>query len=317
MSTYLFTYKRPYTITLGLHSVTRTAILSIMPADSKAQTTKHNWDLAYHIFLAGATHEEVSEIAGIPHIVVINYSAKHQWAKRRELSRKFAHKAISEDLTRKLEKARIRHQNFMVDQLYETQSHIEQIQIGTNLEVGEVHVMDKLAVLTCQHNLAARVLNLDNQKPEDPNELGFAMLVAMSRTTNAPLGTENNPVTYDLKGDEYAIMEGVKDQQTSVNEPIPLSPPSNDPRGPSTGILRSLNAIPESSNTPENSPTTPISQPEPQPGPQPQPYHAPQPLVNEDIVDGDQTTKPRADRGAEEQSEDNKDSNRGGSEAER
>jgi hypothetical protein len=286
--------------------------------------TRYDWDSAWVIFLAGATMEETSEISGIPFQRVIEYSLSHNWKKQRAIAKEFAQKAIKNDLAKKLEQARIKHQSFMVDQLDETQTHIEKITIGTNTDAGEVHVMDKLAVLSCQHSLAAKVLSLDNQKPEDPNELGFAMLVAMSRASSNPiqaLVTENQQTTYDLKGNEYQIMDELKPaiipHTTSDNEPIPHPSISQQPTDPLAGILRPFNGHINSPTIPQNTPGIEIAKNpayetasheyNPATGAitarQPQPYQCPQPLVNENQTDsnGDQATDKPANPNTEGQ----------------
>lgn len=269
-------------------------IISIMEPLAKLTNRKsrYNWEAAWHLFIAGATLEETAALLDIPYSTVVQHSAKCHWSARRTQALEVAREAIKGDLKGRIERARTKHQNKMLEQLDHTMGHIENMEIGEDSEAGEVPVERKLAALDKQDVIARRVLGMDKEDGSDPMKAGFLLLAALGQANH--LVNESYEEAQIVEEPQKSLPNSINLNQSeggeeTQNNPSPLSTPSNDTGDPLPGILRSGNAISKEADSEIFHPFAPkepqIGQTGPELQPKPLPEHInfepPKPLVNE------------------------------------
>lgn len=159
----------------------------IMP-QFKMNIPKHDWDAAWMVFLAGATLEEVSEATGIPYKEVIQKASKKAWNANRAAAKRLATKDITEKLATRVQRARIKHANFVLDTLDEVEEKLTEVKVGDkdpeDSEGKRIVTMEKKLGILSQHDAIARkTLGLDKEEDDsrDPVKAGFMMLVGMQK----------------------------------------------------------------------------------------------------------------------------------------
>lgn len=259
------------------------------PAKLTAKQVKgrYNWEAAWHLFIAGATLEETSNMLAIPYSTMVSHASKCQWAARRTQALEVAREAIKTDLKGRVEKARVKHQEAMMDLLDETMAHIETTPIS-----DENPVERKLAAMDKQDVVARRVLGMDKESDNDPMKAGFLLLASIGHASlvNENTDYEEAQVVEDIK----CLPDTINSTQSQTtegdqNNPLPLPNPSDDPNSPLTGILRSGNGMSNGSDNPTFHPFAPLEPKFGETGPtlQPKPmpkdivFTPPNPLVNE------------------------------------
>jgi hypothetical protein len=202
---------------------------------------KHNYDAAWMLFMAGAGIREVAKTLNLPHTSLEDYAKDHFWTERRTMARKHANSALLADLETRIEKARIRHQKFMLRELERTESTIEDLTAKAKpTGDDEVTVERKLGLLDKQDTIARRTLGLDEQGA-DPIQAGFAMLAAMSQAAqdqSQVLVNETKLIEKTAEGSEQSPLE--------TPEAMVAYHPLD--KNATTGILSSKNAIPDEVN---------------------------------------------------------------------
>lgn len=160
---------------------------------------RHDWDAAWILYVAGATLEEVSEASGIPYGELIQYSAKKAWQANRAATHKLANKNVTDKLATRIQRLRVKHQHFVLDQVEEVAGHIEQTEVGMidpddpegkrRMTMGK-----KIDLVQKLDTLVRPTLGLDEKEEKvDPVAAGFAMLVAMGKGMQQGTLRANDP----------------------------------------------------------------------------------------------------------------------------
>lgn len=158
-----------------------------MPATNlRAGASEHDYGAAWLLYLASATLEDISTQLDIPYSTLAAFASRHSWKNVRVKALESARRAIKEDLTRRVEKHKTKHQHFVLDQLDHVQSHIENMAIGENKDEGEVAPERKLQLLRQHDDIARRTLGLDKEETNNIVAQGFAMLIATRQAENTP-----------------------------------------------------------------------------------------------------------------------------------
>jgi hypothetical protein len=144
-------------------------------------TIKYDWNAAWLLFVVGGTHEEISERLNIPLREVIEHSSRKKWRDKRTEAQSVAHQSIKRDLKKRVERARDSHTHFMLDQLEHTAGHIENLAIKApgidEDDKTKVSIEQKLNLVGKQHEIASKVLKLDEVKDdEDQVRKGFLII---------------------------------------------------------------------------------------------------------------------------------------------
>lgn len=208
--------------------------------------------------------EECSNALDIPHAQIVKYASEHFWTQRRIRAKETAFQAIKNDLAKRIENHRVKHQHFVLDQLDEVGEHIKNMTVGADKEGGEVHPMEKLATLDKHDIIARRTLKLDDEQKADPIQAGFALLVAVQTQRVNPVfvneekqlnGHEVTPEGEEIgEGESISTQTEGEKTQLECDEKLPPIPPSAtmpllSNKNPNTGILSSANALSDEPST--------------------------------------------------------------------
>lgn len=195
---------------------------------------------AWMYYLTGKfTLGEIADMLNFHLPTLTAYSGRHKWATTRKAIFDKAGEGLRQKTAERIEKARIAHQNFMLDQMEESREKIDGMKIGEadpNMPEPEegkpkriVSVGQKLALMGQVQDIANKVLKLDVEEKTDENMDGFRLLVALQGNTRpddseAPLGIirSNNahpepPATLDLVDNEGAF-ELLRQMQGGVED---------------------------------------------------------------------------------------------------
>jgi hypothetical protein len=196
---------------------------------ARAFEKKWDWDMAFVLYCAGHTHDQIlshPNFRGCPKGTLVNKCSRDDWPGRRaSLARLPSNNGVdiaAKELADRLRKEGLTHQEFMLTELERERNIFARRPKEMKTQEDRLDSLKKL------DDMARRISGLDEQKPEDQNTRGFAVLVHLQTHQHGPL----NP---------------------------PLPTPSAtitlpDDSEHSTGILRSNNAIPDDDETPETTP---------------------------------------------------------------
>lgn len=227
--------------------------MEAMPPPAKLKKIpKHRypWEAAWLHYLAGATQEEIASVFNIPFTTVVTHSAAGHWSARRAQAMQYAKQSLKTDLKGRIERHRNSHQHKMLDQLEKTMDAIEDSEMGTNAEAGEIPIMEKLTLLDKQDTITRRVTGMDKESDTDPTKAGFILLASMSQANLVNESEYEEAVIVEEPkrlpdavnmGESEAQTQSTEGEQAEQNDPSPLSNHSNDPTDPFLGILRSKN----------------------------------------------------------------------------
>lgn len=163
------------------------------------QLHKEAYNAAWLYYLTGNFNiKEISELVDMPYQTLLVHAGKHGWNKMRRAIHKEAGRGLKESLAERIEKARLAHQSFMLDQLSESAEGIERKVIGEKDfedEKGEknVRVVDKLNLIEQQHRIAGSVLKLDDMEKPDPIRVGFEFLLQLGAVQDPTKQLEKMP----------------------------------------------------------------------------------------------------------------------------
>jgi len=177
---------------------------------------------AWMYYLSGNfTLKQIADVLDINYTTLSSFAGRNGWGRTRAKIHKDAGKGLKEALAQRIEQARIRHQNFMLDQLDETADGIAAKVVGEidpEDAKGEakVTVSQKIDLIDRQQNVAAKVLKLDDIKDLDPVRLGFEFLMS--------LGGKPHPVISDantgILRSNNAQLEGPDESKNTENMPV-------------------------------------------------------------------------------------------------
>jgi hypothetical protein len=237
--------------------------------------TKYDWATAWLLFLGGATHEEISEMCKIPEKTVKVYSGEHFWAQRRSGALKRANVAVRQSLSKRIEKARLEHTEYMLDELDSQKNHLGMLAVSPtpNKDEGEVSIGYKMNMIEQHDRIARKTLEMDNDNLMDPTQLGFAMLAQLSKGHQVVNGEgQDEPIEIEGRviepqeplvnesqeeaqgGEEMEQNEDIQDHEGEPKNTSSATMPLLEDSDANAGILSSLNAHPQPKETLKNTP---------------------------------------------------------------
>lgn len=161
---------------------------------------KQTYAEAWMYYLTGKfAMSEIADALELDINTLSTFAMRHGWKAARQKIWDKAGSGLKKALADRIEKARIAHLNFALDQLDETAEVIGSMKVGEedphgkpNKETGEkpkVTVERKLSLTRQQHEIATSVLKLDDDKNEDETALGFQILIGL-QTNTQPVNSE-------------------------------------------------------------------------------------------------------------------------------
>jgi hypothetical protein len=211
--------------------------------------TKQAYAEAWMMYLSGNFNiKQIAEILDIPYPTLMLHSSRNSWNIMRRKIHKEAGRGLKESLAERIEKARLAHQHFMLDQLDETAGGIERKVIGeTDFEDkdGEriVKTGDKLNLLEQQHRVAASVLKLDEVEKVDPVRVGFEFLLQLSAQEPMKQLEKMPSAILPLEANSEASTGIIRSNNAYPDDDVPLKMQENQPvMEVSNGVARPVNA---------------------------------------------------------------------------
>lgn len=194
------------------------------------ETTLQKTDYAHAwlLYLGQMTLDRISQVTGISEEKLYKRAKDYGWYHARTLAIQRAKSAVNLDLKNRIEKHRVLHQTFVLDQLSNTQEVIERIPDGFET-VGV-----KLELLEQHDTIARKTLKLDEPDKSDPNTMGFHLLIALQKQS---VGLVNDKQT------DSEVSE-IKELETSKTDALRRSIPFDD-KNPTKPILRVLQGYPD------------------------------------------------------------------------
>ena len=187
MSTYLLSEILPlHEIVLAFGIEPDTLLVNEMKMNTGPKQAV-DWNAAWLIYVAGGTLEEVSEATGIPYQQVIAKAKAKAWCANRAAAKRVASKDVANNLATRVERARIKHVNFVLDTLDEVETKLVEAKVGDidpeDPEGKRKVTMEKKLTILSQHDTIARkTLAMDKEEEKrDPIKDGFALLVGMQK----------------------------------------------------------------------------------------------------------------------------------------
>lgn len=210
-------------------------------------TPKEMYNEAWLYYLTGNfTLVEIAEHLNINKQTLYTYAGRNSWSRRARDIQAKAGRGLKQSLMERIEKERIKHIEFALDQLNETGEAIALMKIGQENEHARkgkngkkpvVTVNDKLELLDSQDKIARRVLKLDDEEKTDPNDIGFRQLVGLG----VSIHLHNSEATTGILSSNNAHLEGLQESdfyplEVTDGEARPLesneSPMREEPASP-------------------------------------------------------------------------------------
>lgn len=149
---------------------------------------------AFMVYLACGDLRQASEVSGVAYHLVERSFRLEKWERYRKLAIAGAERHTFEKLKKRLEKKKITHQTFMLDELDQAEEYLKR-QLDPVDEEGKFHpdiFSYKQTLLDRHDQIARRVTGLEKEEEKNPMREGLMLLIAAQSERDSL--TNGNPI---------------------------------------------------------------------------------------------------------------------------